>query len=55
MPTNKNRIMLSLPADMEEELRLLKKTVYFDRPYSEICRDLIRLGVEKNERNNERE
>lgn len=47
MPTNMNRIMISVPNDIEEEIQQLKKTTYFDRPYSDIYRDLIRLGVEK--------
>lgn len=47
MATNMNRIMISVPKDMEEEIRQLKETAYFDRPYSEIYRDLIRLGMEK--------
>lgn len=47
MPTNMNRIMISVPKDIEEEIQQLKKTTYFDRPYSDIYRDLIRLGVEK--------
>jgi len=47
MATNMNRIMISVPKDIEEEIQQLKKTTYFDRPYSEIYRDLIRLGMEK--------
>jgi len=47
MATNMNRIMISVPKDIEEETQQLKKTTYFDRPYSEIYRDLIRLGMEK--------
>lgn len=47
MATNMNRIMISVPADIEAEIKRLKKTTYYDRPYSEIYRDLIRLGMEK--------
>jgi len=47
MATNMNRIMISVPADIEAEIERLKKTTYYDRPYSEIYRDLIRLGMEK--------
>lgn len=47
MATNMNRIMISVPKDMEEEIRQLKETAYVDRPYSEIYRELIRLGMEK--------
>ena len=47
MATNMNRIMISVPTDLEAEIERLKKTTYYDRPYSEIYRDLIRLGMEK--------
>ena len=47
MATNMNRIMISVPTDIEAEIERLKKTTYYDRPYSEIYRDLIRLGKEK--------
>ena len=47
MATNMNRIMISVPTDIEAEIDRLKKTTYYDRPYSEIYRDLIRLGMEK--------
>lgn len=47
MATNMNRIMISVPTDIEAEIERLKKTTYYDRPYSEIYRDLIRLGIEK--------
>lgn len=47
MATNMNRIMISVPTDIEAEIERLKKTTYYDRPYSEIYRDLIRLGMEK--------
>lgn len=47
MATNMNRIQISIPKDIEEEIQRLKKTAYYDRPYSEIYRDLIRLGMEK--------
>jgi len=47
MATNMNSIMISVPADIEAEIERLKKTTYYDRPYSEIYRDLIRLGMEK--------
>ena len=47
MATNMNRIMISVPTDIEAEIERLKKTAYYDRPYSEIYRDLIRLDMEK--------
>ena len=47
MATNMNRIMISVPTDIEAEIERLKKTTYYDRPYSEIYWDLIRLGMEK--------
>lgn len=47
MTTNMNRITISIPEDIEEEIQLLKKTTCFDRSYSDIYRELIRLGMEK--------
>ena len=47
MATNMNRIMISVPTDIEAEIERLKKTAYYDRHYSEIYWDLIRLGMEK--------
>lgn len=47
MATNMNRITISVPKDIEEEIQLLKKTTCFDRSYSDIYRELIRLGMEK--------
>lgn len=47
MATNMNRITISVPKDIEAEIQLLKKTTCFDRSYSDIYRELIRLGMEK--------
>lgn len=47
MATNRNRIMISVSWEIEEEIQRLKKTTYFDKSYSEIYRELIRLGMEK--------
>lgn len=47
MPTNTNRIMLTLPADVEEELARLKETACPGQSDAELYRDILRLGIEK--------
>lgn len=46
MATNMNRVMISVPADIKKRVERLKKSRYYDKPYAEIYRQLIRLGLE---------
>lgn len=47
--TAQKRFMLTLPDDIADTLKDLKKNFYFDKPHSALYRDLIRLGVQKME------
>lgn len=44
--TKQKRFMLTVPDDIANKLIELKKTLYFDKPHSELYRDLVRLGVQ---------
>ena len=45
--TQKPRLMLTISEDIVNEVREAKKgEQYFDKPYSELYRDLIVLGLE---------
>lgn len=46
MATNMNRVMISVPADIKKRVERLKKLRYYDKPYAEIYRQLIQLGLE---------
>lgn len=47
MSTNMNRVMISVPEDIEKEIERLKQTQFYDKPYAEVYRQIIRLGLEK--------
>lgn len=53
--TNMNRIMISVPADIEQEIEQLKKTRFYDKPYAEVYRTLLRMGLEKLAEEGEKE
>ena len=55
MATNMNRIMISVPADIEQEIEQLKKTRFYDKPYAEVYRTLLRMGLEKLAEEEEKE
>lgn len=55
MTTNMNRVMISIPADIKTEIECLKRARFCDKPYSEIYRQLIRLGLEKMADQDEKE
>ena len=55
MATNMNRIMISVPADIEQEIEQLKKTRFYDKPYAEVYRILLRMGLEKLAEEGEKE
>lgn len=38
---------LSVPSEMAERVDALKKAVFFDKPYAEIFRYLIQLGLDE--------
>lgn len=46
--TQKTRLMLTISEDIVSEVREAKKSEqYFDKPYSELYRDLIRIGLKE--------
>lgn len=50
-----NRIMISVPADIEQEIEQLKETRFYDKPYAEVYRTLLRMGLEKLAEEGEKE
>jgi hypothetical protein len=50
MPTAKPRFTLTITDAMLERSKKLKKEAFYDRPYSEMYRELITLGLESMEK-----
>lgn len=46
MSTKNKRFMLTVPGDIESEVKEIKKELFYDAPYSELYRQLIRKGIE---------
>ncbi len=46
MSTANTRFMLTVPDDMAKRAEVLKKEYYYDKPYAEMYRQLIRLGMD---------
>jgi len=46
MPTVNTRFTLSIPNDMVKRAEAIKKDAYFDKPYAEMYRQLIQLGMD---------
>lgn len=47
MATNTNRVMVSIPAEIETEIKQLKQTHFCDMSYAELYRQILRLGLDK--------
>ena len=43
------RFMITVPADIAEKAEKFKKNIFYDTPYAEMYRQLIKLGMEKME------
>ena len=41
------RFMLTVPVDMAEKAEALKKNLFYDKPYAEMYRQLIQLGMDE--------
>lgn len=41
------RFMLTIPVDMAEKAEELKKNLFYDKPYAEMYRQLIQLGMDE--------
>lgn len=39
------RFMLTVPADMAAKAEMLKKNLFYDKPYAEMYRHLIQIGM----------
>ena len=46
MAVKKKRFMLTVPEDVEADAAMVKRELFYDRPYSEMYRQLIRLGLD---------
>lgn len=49
--TSQKRFMLTVPDDIADKLKDLKKEFYYDKPHSALYRDLVRLGIQKMKEN----
>lgn len=47
MGDKKVRLTVSIPQEIKCEIDLAKKNEFYDKPYSELYRQIIRLGLEK--------
>ena len=41
------RFMLTVPVDMAEKAEALKNNLFYDKPYAEMYRQLIQLGMDE--------
>lgn len=49
MPTSNSRFTLTVPDDMAKRAEALKRIEYYDKPYAEMYRQLIQLGMDTME------
>lgn len=47
MTTGTTHFTLTVPGEMAKRAETLKKDMFYDKPYSEMYRQLILLGMEK--------
>lgn len=46
------RFMLTVPSDMAKRAEELKKDIFYNKPYAEMYRQLIQIGMDKLQENN---
>lgn len=46
MPAKNKRFMLTVPDDIEVDVAQIKRDLFYDKPYSEMYRQLIRIGLD---------
>ena len=46
MPTKDRRLMLTVSDEIESDAADVKKDLFYDKPYSEMYRHLIRMGLD---------
>lgn len=47
--TNQKKMLMTVPDDIANKLKKLKREFYFDKPHTELYRDLLRLGIKEME------
>ena len=47
MAKTMERLMVSIPEDVKSEIDAVKQQEFYDKPYAELYRHIIRLGLEK--------
>lgn len=50
MEATTTRFMLTVPNDMANRAETLKKDIFYDKPYAEMYRQLIQLGMQEMEK-----
>lgn len=45
MSTKSKRFMLTVPDDIQKDVDTVKRDLFYDKPYSELYRQLIRIGL----------
>ena len=53
--TKQRRFTISITPDLEEKIEAVRKEKYQQMPYSEMIRELIRIGLNSLEKNLEQE
>ncbi len=55
MATNMKRVTISISESMENDIKMLKRTLFYDKSYSELYRQLLQYGINtlKEKRNEE--
>ncbi len=55
MATNMKRVTISISDNMENDIKMLKRTLFYDTSYSELYRQLLQHGIDsmKEKRNDE--
>ncbi len=47
MAKGMERLMVSIPAEVKSEIDTVKQREFYDKPYAELYRHIIRLGLTK--------
>ncbi|MBD5550448.1 MAG: hypothetical protein HDQ96_04625 [Lachnospiraceae bacterium] len=47
MANTMERLMVSIPAEVKNEIDAVKQREFYDKPYAELYRQIIRLGLDK--------
>lgn len=47
MANGMERLMVSIPTEVKSEIDIVKQQEFYDKPYAELYRHIIRLGLTK--------